>query len=195
MIWQGSTQLLLVTYSTVLAGELIGDKTIFTIASLSMRFRLAAAIGGIIAAFIGKMSVAVLFGHLLARMPMRWTSGLSAATLLVTAICAWIPRHEDPPQVDLVVPWRNAVAVAFSAIFFSEWGDSGQLAAAALAASSDAPGIVWLGGTLALCTKGALALTLGVSLRRHVPDRLARTISSTCCLVLSLISLRDVLAP
>jgi putative Ca2+/H+ antiporter (TMEM165/GDT1 family) len=194
MVWQGSAQLLIVTYSTVLAGELIGDKSIFTVASLTLRFRPAAAICGVLAAFIGKMSVAVLFGHLLARLPPHWTSGLSAATLLVTAACAWLSKEADRPRGDLRLPWHSAVAVAFSAIFFSEWGDPGQLAAAALAASSDAPGIVWLGGTLALCTKGALAMTLGVSLRRHVPDRLVRTISSLCCLVLGLVSLRDVFA-
>lgn len=194
MVWEGSAQLFFVTYSTVLAGELIGDKSIFTVASLTLRFRPAAALCGVFAAFIGKMSVAVLFGHLLARLPARWASGLSAATLLVTALCAWLAKPEDHPRGELRVPWRSAVAVAFSAIFFSEWGDPGQLAAAALAATSAAPGIVWLGGTLALCTKGALAMTLGVSLRRHVPDRLVRTISSLCCLVLGLISLRDVLA-
>jgi putative Ca2+/H+ antiporter (TMEM165/GDT1 family) len=194
MVWQGSAQLFIVTYSMVLAGELIGDKSIFTVASLTLRFRPAAAICGVLAAFIGKMSVAVLFGHLLARLPPHWTSGLSAATLLVTAACAWLSKEADHPRGDLRVPWRSAVAVAFSAIFFSEWGDPGQLAAAALAASSDAPGIVWLGGTLALCTKGALAMTLGVSLRRYVPERLVRKISSLCCLVLGLVSLRDVFA-
>lgn len=194
MLWHGSGQLLIVTYSTVLAGELIGDKSIFTVASLTLRFRPAATICGVLAAFIGKMSVAVLFGHLLARLPPHWTSGVSAATLLGTAACAWLSKEADGPAEHLRVPWRNAVAVAFSAIFFCEWGDPGQLAVAALSASSDAPGIVWLGGTLALCTKGALAMTLGVSLRRRVPERLVRMISSLCCLILGLGSLYDVLA-
>ena len=195
MAWQGSTQLLFVTYSAVLAGELIGDRSIFTVASLTLRFRPAATICGVLAAFMGKMSVAVLSGHLLARMPARWTSGLSAATLLVTALCVWISKEEERPRADLPVRWRSAVPVAFSAIFFSEWGDPGQIAAAALAAGSNAPGLVWVGGTLALCTKGALAMTLGVSLRKHVPDRLARTIASSSCFVLGLLSLRELLAP
>ena len=193
MAWHGSVQLLLVTYSAVLAGELIGDKSIFTVASLTLRFRLVATVCGVAAAFMGKMAIAVLFGHLLARMPAHWTSGLTAVTLLVTAVWVWISKPEERLPAELPVRWRRAVWVAFSAIFFSEWGDPGQIAAAALAASSAAPGIVWLGGMLALCTKGALAMTLGVSLRRHVPDRLARTISSACCLLLGLVSLRDLL--
>lgn len=194
MAWQGSIQLLLVTYSAVLAGELIGDRSIFTVASLTLRFRPSATICGVLAAFMGKMTVAVLLGHLLARMPARWTNGFSAATLLIAAVYVWISKPETSPQADLPVRWRSAVLVAFSAIFFSEWGDPGQIAAAALAASSNAPLLVWVGGTLALFTKGALAMTLGVSLRRYVPDRLARVISSLCCLALGLLSLREVLA-
>jgi len=195
LILQASAQLLAVTYSAVLAGELIGDKSIFTVASLTLRLRPAATVCGIVTAFMGKMLIAVLLGHLLTRMPPRWTSALSAATLLITAVSIWISRREERTRAEVSVKWRNAVWIAFSAIFFSEWGDPGQLAAAALAATSDAPGIVWLAGTLALCTKGALAMTFGLSLRRHVSDRLARAIASTCCLILGLISLHGVIAP
>jgi putative Ca2+/H+ antiporter (TMEM165/GDT1 family) len=191
--WQGPTQLLLLAYSTVLAGELIGDRSIFTVASLTLRFRPAATFCGVLAAFMGKMGVAVLCGRLLAQLPTRWTSGLSAATLLATALWVWIAKEKPPPRADLPVPWRSAVPVAFSAIFFTEWGDPGQIAAAALAAGSNQPGLVWAGGTLALCTKAALAMTLGVSLRKHVPDRFARTLASGSCLVLGLLSLREVL--
>ena len=194
MAWQASTQVLLATYSTVLVSELIGDRSILTIASLTLRFRPAATLCGVGGAFMGKMAVAVQFGHLLTRIPTRWTSGLSAATLLATAVWVWTSKQEEQSQIHLPVRWRNGVAVAFAAIFFSEWGDPGQIAAAVLAASRDAPCFVWVGGTLALCTKGVLAMTLGVGVRRHISDRLARTLSSTCCLALGLISLRDVLA-
>lgn len=188
-VLQGSAQLLVLTYSTVLASELIGDKSIFTIASLSMRFRPAAVACGIAFAFMAKMAAAVLGGHLIAQLPVRWTSGLSAATLFATALCVWLKKQETPAAPDLAHGWRSGVSVAFSAIFFAEWADPGQLAAAALAAGSAAPGLVWLAGTLALLTKGGLAMGLGTGLRRRIPDRLARTISSTCCLILGLASL------
>jgi putative Ca2+/H+ antiporter (TMEM165/GDT1 family) len=57
----------------------------------------------------------------------------------------------------------------------------------------NAPLQVWLGGSLALCTKGALALTLGVSLRRRIPLYLVRALSTASCLVLGLIELCDLL--
>jgi putative Ca2+/H+ antiporter (TMEM165/GDT1 family) len=78
-------------------------------------------------------------------------------------------------------------------IFFSEWADFGQLAAAALAAKTHAPVAVWLGGSLALCTKGALALALGVSLRRRISGRFARILSSASCAVLGLACLSGLL--
>ncbi|HEY0511617.1 MAG TPA: TMEM165/GDT1 family protein [Thermoanaerobaculia bacterium] len=192
---QGSTELVVLTYSTVLASELIGDKSIFTIASLAMRFRPVAVACGVAIAFMAKMSAAVLGGHLLAHLPVRWISGLSAATLFATALFIWLRRQETPAAEPTPARgWQRGMSVAFSAIFFAEWADPGQLAAAALAAGSAAPGLVWLAGTLALFTKGGLAMTLGTGLRRRIPDRLARFISVTCCLVLGLVSLSDLLA-
>jgi putative Ca2+/H+ antiporter (TMEM165/GDT1 family) len=196
LTWHGAAELLLITYSTVLASELIGDKSILTISSLAARLRPGAAACGVAVAFMIKMSVAVLSGHLLAGLPVRWTKGLSAATLLLAAAFIWrAERQPRPASGDRGTPWRSAVLVAFSAIFFSEWGDPGQIAAAALAASSGAPGLVWLGGAFALCTKGALAMTLGVSVRRRIPDRAARAASCACCLVLGLISLWGAMPP
>jgi putative Ca2+/H+ antiporter (TMEM165/GDT1 family) len=187
-------QLLALTYSTVLASELIGDKSIFTIASLAMRFRPAAVACGIAVAFMAKMSAAVLSGHFLTHLPVRWTSGLSAATLFATALYVWLKPQETPPaEPDPARGWRSGVSVAFSAIFFAEWADPGQLAAAALAAGYAAPGVIWLAATLALFTKGGLAMTLGAGLRRRIPDSLARAISSTCCMVLGVVSLVDLL--
>ena len=64
--------------------------------------------------------------------------------------------------------------VAFAAIFFSEWGDVGQVTAAAMSAKFVAPAaptttglVVWLGAVTAMVTKGVLAVlavleTLGI---------------------------------
>lgn len=57
----------------------------------------------------------------------------------------------------------------------------------------NAPGPVWLGGSLALCTKGALAMTLGVGLRKRISNHLARMVSITSCLVLGFLALFDLL--
>jgi putative Ca2+/H+ antiporter (TMEM165/GDT1 family) len=175
VVAHGSPELFLLAYWTVLASELIGDRSILTVASLATRFRPAAVACGIAVAFMVKMLVAVLCGDLLSRLPVRWASALSAATLLTTALYLWLGKHQDGTAApEPSGRRRNAIGIAFSAVFFAEWVDPGQISAAALAARSASPMLVWWAGTLALWTKGALAMTLGVSLRRRIPDRLAR---------------------
>ena len=79
--------------------------------------------------------------------------------------------------------------ISFAAIFFSEWGDVGQLAAATLAARYHAPFIVWSGATLALMTKGLLALTLGAGLSRRLPQNVLRYGALSLCLTMGVLSL------
>jgi putative Ca2+/H+ antiporter (TMEM165/GDT1 family) len=70
----------------------------------------------------------------------------------------------------------KAALVSFAAIFFSEWGDVGQITAAAMAAkwmtasgaTATTPYIVWLGAVLAMVTKGALAASIGASARHWI---------------------------
>jgi putative Ca2+/H+ antiporter (TMEM165/GDT1 family) len=65
----------------------------------------------------------------------------------------------------------TAAMVSFAAIFFSEWGDVGQITTAALAARYGFPLIVWLGAVSAMVTKGALATFLGAGIRKWIKDR------------------------
>jgi putative Ca2+/H+ antiporter (TMEM165/GDT1 family) len=83
------------------------------------------------------------------------------------------------------------VPVAFSAVFFTEWADVGQITTATLVARYHAPAPVFLGATLALATKGAAAITLGPGLRRWVPSRQVRRGGIAICLVLGVLSLVD----
>src|SRR5271166_6979274 len=62
---------LLATYWTVLVSELIGDKTIYTIASLASRYSPAEVYAGITVAFMGKMLFAVLCAQLLIHIPVN----------------------------------------------------------------------------------------------------------------------------
>ncbi len=78
--------------------------------------------------------------------------------------------------------------ITFAVIFFSEWGDVGQITAATLTARYQLPLMVWLGGTLALITKGLLALTLGQGLRKYVPQHILRPVSAGLCLLMGIVS-------
>jgi putative Ca2+/H+ antiporter (TMEM165/GDT1 family) len=177
------------TFATVFLTEMLGDKAVFTIGALATRFRVLPVFCGIVLAFTGKMLAAVLLGHAIGGLPATVVAVTSAATFLITAIVIWFKRQEDSsveqPAAKL---WPRAVLTAFAAIFFSEWADAGQLTAAMLAARSHAPFTIWLGGTLALTTKGALALVFGVGLRRYLPGNALRYGAIACCLVMSILS-------
>jgi putative Ca2+/H+ antiporter (TMEM165/GDT1 family) len=181
--------LLLVTYGTIFFSELLGDKSIYTIGSLTMRFRALSVFCGFAAAFTIKMLVAVLLGQIIAQLPHTFVAITSSATLFITAMFIWFKKagvRSTPREYEIGL--SKGALISFSAIVFSEWGDIGQIMAATLAARYKAPLIVWLGGTLALITKGLLALVLGQGLRKRVPLYLLRPISAVSCLVLAVVS-------
>lgn len=181
--------LLFVTYGTIFLTEMVGDKTIYTVSSLSTRFHLLPVFTGILIAFTGKMLIAVMAGQFIAGLPAGLVAAISAATFFITAFVIW--RKKSPSESVEREARRfssRALLISFAAIFFSEWGDSGQITAAALTARFQAPMIVWLGATLALTTKGILAMTLGIGLRKRIPKNILRPVTVALCITMGIVS-------
>ena len=88
-----SGDVLLLSFWTVFVAEMVGDKSIYSIASLSLRFRAAVLFAAITAAFAGKMLVAVLLAKVLVRLHF-WTDFLSAVAFFVSAFFLWIEEPE-----------------------------------------------------------------------------------------------------
>jgi putative Ca2+/H+ antiporter (TMEM165/GDT1 family) len=88
--------------------------------------------------------------------------------------------------------------VSFAAIFFSEWGDIGQVTAATLAARFGLPLVVWVGAVCAMVTKGALAAYAGAGVRRwiqeHVSPKTVRYVAVAVLLLLGLLSVAETLS-
>jgi putative Ca2+/H+ antiporter (TMEM165/GDT1 family) len=88
--------------------------------------------------------------------------------------------------------------ISFAAIFFSEWGDVGQVTAAAMAAKYHAALIVWPGAVAAMVTKGSLAAFLGSGIRRWIQDRVSpgvvRYVGVSLLLFLGVLSVWEILA-
>jgi putative Ca2+/H+ antiporter (TMEM165/GDT1 family) len=99
--------------------------------------------------------------------------------------------------------------VAFAAILFSEWGDVGQVTAAAMsvkyvwsaktvsAAVLPTALVVWLGAVSAMVTKGTLAAFLGAGVRRWIADRISprmiRYLATAALLVLGVLAVLETL--
>jgi putative Ca2+/H+ antiporter (TMEM165/GDT1 family) len=180
--------LLLTTYGAVLVAELIGDKSLYTLSSLAARFRLGPILAGAAAAFVGKMLLAVVLGQALGTLPAAFVAALSAVTFFTMAAILWRKKPHEPPAEVAPPTWSRATLISFAAIFFPEWGDAGQLAAAMLVAQYGAPLVIWVGATLAMLTKACLAVTLGIGLRRWVPRDVVRVVSVVVCLIMGLLA-------
>jgi putative Ca2+/H+ antiporter (TMEM165/GDT1 family) len=183
----------LVAFWTVLVAELVGDKSIYTIASLALRYRARVVITAITAAFACKMLAAVLLARLLVHLQSQWTDILSAVAFFLSAFFLWFKEPEPIPEERPVSPgWWRAAIVSFASIFLTEWGDPSQIAVAALTVKFHSSLATWLGGTLAMTAKGSLAIVLGVRLSGRLPQRTLRALATASCCVLGILALSGI---
>lgn len=186
-----AASLALTAYLAVLCAELAGDKTLFTLAALAARYAPRPVLAGAGLAFLCKMAAAVLLGELLTRLPPALTAAVSAVTFLALAIWLWREPAAEAAPGSPSPGGAHAMLAALGAVLATEWGDAGQLTAALLVARGGDPGVVWLGATLALATKAALAVTLGARLRRYLPRRRVRLAAVCVAAALGVLALLD----
>lgn len=160
----------LATYAAVFIAEIVGDKLLYTTGVLATRYRTAAVLIGMLIAFMAKMAVAVAVGSAIAKLPPWLVAAVTSASFVGVAIALWRkPVGVEKKEKDQ--RYAKGALVAFAAIFFSEWGDVGQITAAAMAARFGAPLLVWAGAVAAMATKGALAASIGAGVRQWIATR------------------------
>ena len=185
--------ILLATYGAVFAAEIVGDKLLYTTGVLATRYRTLPIVIGVVIAFMAKMAVAVAVGSAIAKLPPLLVAVVTAASFIGVAITIWrkpVEREKDHRA-------SRATMVSFSAIFFSEWGDVGQITAATMAARYGAPVLVWAGSVAAMATKGLLAASIGAGVRQWIVDRIppkvVRYAGVSALLLLGLLSVIETL--
>lgn len=188
--------ILLATYGAVFVAEIVGDKLLYTTGVLATRYRTVPIMVGMLVAFMAKMAVAVAVGDAISKLPPLLVAALTSASFIGVAIALWRkPVERASPQKDHRAS-RSAM-VSFATIFFSEWGDVGQITAATMAARFGAPMLVWVGAVAAMATKGALAASIGAGVRQwiieRVPPKVVRYAGVSALLVLGLLSVLETL--
>ncbi|MEO7156781.1 MAG: TMEM165/GDT1 family protein [Vicinamibacterales bacterium] len=197
------------TYGAVFVAEIVGDKLLYTTGVLAARYRSAAVVLGMALAFMCKMAVAVAVGAAITKLPRWLVATVTAASFIGVAFTVWRkPDVRAPKAKDTTV--FSGATVAFAAIFFSEWGDVGQVTAAGMAAkyvwSAQAATtatlwqtaiLVWFAAVAAMVTKGALAGLLGEGVRRWIADRVEpraiRYIATAALVVLGVLAVLETL--
>lgn len=172
----------------VFFAEMVGDRSLYAISSLAWRYGAARVITGVTVAYAMKMAVAVIVGHKLAELPSAVVAAVSAAMFFVTAAVLFFRRPRPKHETREAAPFGRAASVSFSAIFFTEWADVGQLTAAMLAARFGAPLLVWSGATLAMMAKGAIALLLALGVRSRIRPDWLRYGACAICIVLGILA-------
>jgi len=186
--------MVLVAFWTVFLAELVGDKSLYALTSLALRYRLRVLYGAFAAASIGKMAIAVLLGSTLIRFQSRWTDVISAVAFFISAILIWMGDQDEGSKPELEHKGSPKGALAWCGIFFlTEWADPGQIAAAALALKSHLLWGTWVGATAAMLVKGGIALTLGLQLKDRLPQRALQLTASASCCVLGVLASRSAL--
>ena len=184
------------TFGAVFIAEIVGDKLLYTTGVLAARYRTLPIMVGMAVAFMAKMGVAVLVGSAIAKLPKPLVATITAISFLSVAFVLW--RKSDRPRESKDTHRAHKAAmISFAAIFFSEWGDVGQITAATLAAKYHLAFVVWLGAVSAMLTKGSLAAFLGAGIRRRIHDRVSpnivRYIAVSLLLILGFLSVWEIL--
>ena len=182
----------LVAFWAVLIAELVGDKSLYALTSLALRFHWLVVFAAYTLASASKMMIAALLGSVIIGFHSHWTYLISGIAFFVSAILIWV---EEPPEMVPEKGWQGAwlkgFFVCFGSFFFTEWGDPGQIAAAALVLNSHMVLATWIGATIALMLKGAAVLTLGVQIRHRLPHRALRIVASGSCCVLGILAIGE----
>jgi len=186
---------LLATYGAVFVAEIVGDKLLYTTGVLATRYRTRPIVIGVLVAFMAKMAVAVVVGAAIGRLPPLLVAALTSASFIGIAITLW-RKPVERSQEEIDRRYARAAMVSFAAIFFSEWGDVGQITAATMAAKyPHAPLYVWTGAVAAMATKGALAASIGAGVRpwilARLSPRMVRWTGVTALLILGVLSVLE----
>jgi putative Ca2+/H+ antiporter (TMEM165/GDT1 family) len=187
--------IILATYGTVFVAEIVGDKLLYTTGVLATRYKTVPIMCGMAIAFMLKMGVAVWVSKFISHLPPWLVATITAINFIAIAIVLW--RKPDKREIKQY-PASRAVGVSFAAIFFSEWGDVGQLTAAGMALKfPDAPLMVWIGAVSAMVTKGILAASIGAGVRgwiqSHLSPKVIRYAGTGLLLLLGLLSVIEIL--
>ena len=184
------------TYGAVFVAEIVGDKLLYTTGVLATRYRTMPIMIGMLIAFMAKMAVAVAVGSAISKLPPLLVAALTSVSFIGVAITLWRKPVERTFSEKDRRASRGAL-VSFAAIFFSDWGDVGQITAATMAARFGAPYLVWAGAVAAMVTKGALAASVGAGVRQwiiaRIPPRAVRYAGVSALLVLGLLSVLETL--
>lgn len=162
---------LLLGFGVIFVAEL-GDKSQLMALTYALRYRWWVVLGAILVATTLVHAISVFFGHFLGMsIPTHLMS--IAGGLAMLAFALWTLRGDELSDDETARAARVSGSIflaVMSAFMLAELGDKTMFATITLAADHDWLGI-WIGSTLGMVAADALAIVVGRTLGKHLPER------------------------
>ncbi|MGW4249623.1 TMEM165/GDT1 family protein [Nocardia sp. NPDC004722] len=187
---------ILLSFGVLFLAEL-GDKSQLMALTFALRYRWWVVLTGITVASILVNLIAVGVGHFLgAALPTGVISLFAAATLIGVGL--WTLRETlhaggDDAEVAAEPKSRNAFLVVVSAFLLAELGDRTMFATMALATKNGWVA-VWIGSVAGMVAAGGLAILIGVTIGKHIPERIIAVCSGLLFLYFGALTLLEAFA-
>ena len=169
------------------------DKTMFATLMLSTRMRRPLAVWiGVSIGYCTHVTVAVLFGSALSKLPERPIHAVVGFVFLGSGILMFRSSRDKKEKQEEIKVSRNffqVVYISTSAILVAEFADLTQLATVGFAVrTGDSLGVA-IGAATALCTVSAIAVAAGAWLQRKVKLQLVQRAASVFFIIFGILSL------
>ena len=182
----------LIVFIAIFLAEL-PDKTMFATLMLSTRMRRPLAVWiGVSVGYCTHVTVAVLFGSALSKLPERPIHAVVGLVFLGSGIFMFRSSTEHHESNSVELTQRKFFQVTYlsaTTILVAEFADMTQLATVGFAVrTGDSLGVA-IGAASALCTVSAIAVVAGSWLQRNVKLQLVQRTASVLFIILGFLAL------
>lgn len=190
---------ILLSFGVLFVAEL-GDKSQLMALTFALRYRWWIVLGGITVASVLVNLIAVGVGHFLgAALPTDLIALCTGTILLIVGVWTlWAARHEegepDEPAVTGPASPGRVFVLVISSFLLAELGDRTMFATIALASNHSWPA-VWAGSVAGMVAAGGLAIAVGITVGKHIPERAIAVASGLLFLYIGAATLLGALAP
>ncbi|WP_305779622.1 TMEM165/GDT1 family protein [Nocardia nova] len=190
---------IILSFGVLFVAEL-GDKSQLMALTFALRYRWWIVLGGITVASVLVNVIAVGVGHFLgAALPTELIALCTGIILLAVGVWTlWASRHEEPDPDEPVPTGPTSAGRAFliviSSFLLAELGDRTMFATIALASNHNWVA-VWAGSVAGMVAAGGLAIAIGITVGKHIPERAVAVASGLLFLYIGAATLLGAVAP
>lgn len=175
---------IIASFMFVLLAEM-GDKTQLLAMAFAAKYSAYKVLIAVFLATLVNHALAVLAGHFLTTVvPMDIISFIAALSFIVFGL--WTIRGDKLDHEDKKVSRFGPVMTVGIAFFLAEMGDKTQLATISLAVEYKSMLNVLIGTTLGMVVADATGITIGIVMRKHIPERAIKWISASIFILFGL---------